>query len=187
MRRVALVIPDAGPLISLAKANRLDVFLKLDLPIFIVDQVVWEVTHDRSHVDAERIASFIEVNPEIVTVISTFVGEAAARARAERPEALQRGLGEAAVAEFYGRMDEVIAPEDPVLILFEDSDVRRINALVRGNVHLLSTKALLVGMERRGLIRSADEIWAAINSAGRFPSEGEIDKPAPPGFGGSRW
>lgn len=53
--------------------------------------------------------------------------------------ARQRGLGEAAIAEFYSRIDEFIDPDEPVLVLFEDSDVRRITALVRGNVHLLST------------------------------------------------
>jgi len=96
-------------------------------------------------------------------------------------------LGEAAVAEFYGRVDEFVDPGQPILILFEDSDVRRINALVRGNVHLLSTRGLLKGMERRGLIPSADEVWAAICSAGRSPSGTEIDRPAPPPYGGSRW
>jgi hypothetical protein len=74
-----------------------------------------------------------------------------------------------------------------VLILFEDSDIRRINAFIHGNVHLLSTKALLVGMEECKIIESADAIWQSIILAGRKPSEKMIDQPSPPIFGGSSW
>lgn len=97
------------------------------------------------------------------------------------------GLGEAAVAEFYTRIDEIVDPNDPVLVLFEDSDVRRINAIVQGNVHLVSTRAFLNGLQERGLIASADAIWQAIHSAGRTPSAREIDLPSPDAYGGSRW
>lgn len=187
MKRVALVIPDAGPLISLGRAGRIDILLKLDLPIYLVDQVVFEVTRDRSLPDAVRIADFIAGNPAVVHVVETFVGAAAAETRRRTPAARQRGLGEAAIAEFYSRIDEVIDPADPVLILFEDSDVRRITAIIRGNVHLLSTMGLLKGMERAGLIGSAAAVWAAINAAGRFPSAAEIDRPAAAAFGGSAW
>ena len=187
MRKVALVIPDAGPLISLAVGDHLELLLNLDLPIYVVDQVAWEVLGDRSREDARRVAAFVDDHPDVVTVFETFVGTAAAQARARDPQIRQRGLGEAAVAEFYSRLDEIIDPGEPVLLLFEDSDIRRINALVRGNVHLLSTRALLIGMERRGLISSADDVWGAIHAAGRRPSEAEIDQPAPAPFGRSRW
>jgi hypothetical protein len=187
MKRVALVIPDAGPLISLGKADRLDLLLRLEIPIYLVDQVIFEATRVPSYDDAHRITAFIRDNPDRVRVVTTFVGTAAAQARAGDPALPQRGLGEAAIAEFYGRIDEVIDPAEPILILFEDSDVRRINALVRGNVHLLSTKGLLKGMESVGLITSAAEVWDAINRAGRFPSDAEIDQPAPAAFGGSTW
>jgi hypothetical protein len=187
MKRVALAIPDAGPLISLGKADRLDLLLLLDVPIYLVDQVVFEVTQDAKHDDAARIEAFIVANPDRVRVVTTFVGTAAARARAESPDQRQRGLGEAAVAEFYTRIDEVVDPDEPILVLFEDSDVRRINALVRGNVHLLSTRGLLKGLESVGLIPSADDVWRAINRAGRHPSGAEIDQPAPAAFSGSTW
>jgi hypothetical protein len=42
-RRVALLVPDAGPLISLGRIDRLSLLLLLKLPIYLVDQVVYEV------------------------------------------------------------------------------------------------------------------------------------------------
>jgi hypothetical protein len=186
MRNVVLMIPDAGPLISLAKGNALDTLLILGLPIWIVDQVYFEVTRDTGRNDAAAIRAFVE-NQELVNVFETQVGSFAAMAREKDPAVRQKGLGEAAIAEFYTRVDEVVSPLDPILILFEDSDMKRINAIVQGNVHLLTTRAFLNGLERRGLIGSANEIWDEINSAGRSPSEVEIDQPAPATYGGSRW
>jgi len=39
MKRTVLAIPDSGPLISLGVADRLDLLLDLDIPIYIIDQV----------------------------------------------------------------------------------------------------------------------------------------------------
>ena len=44
MKRCVLVIPDAGPLNSLWVADRLDLLLRLDMPIVVVDAVYDEVT-----------------------------------------------------------------------------------------------------------------------------------------------
>jgi hypothetical protein len=177
-------IPDSGPLISLGRADRLVLLLLLDLPIYLVDQVAFEATHDQRHEDAARIGAFIEGNPDRVRVVTTFVGTAAAAARRRAPGTRQRGLGEAAIAEFYSRIDEVVEPDEPVLVLFEDSDVRRITALVRGNVHLLSTWGLLKGMGEVGLIRPAEDIWQAILRAGREPAKIGTDQAAAASGGG---
>ncbi len=63
MKRVALVIPDAGQLISLGKAQSLEILLKLDLPIYIVDQVYFEVTREPSFEDAKIIRQFAQSYP----------------------------------------------------------------------------------------------------------------------------
>jgi hypothetical protein len=186
MKRVALVIPDSGPLISLGRAERLDLLLLLDLPIYPVDQVAFEATHSERDEDARRIRTLFEDNPGRVRVVTTCVGAAAAAARRRGPSVRHRGLGEAAIAEFYSRIDEYIDPDEPVLVLFEDSDVRRITALVRGNVHLLSTWGLLKGTEEVGLIDSAETVWQAIVRAGGEPARTVTDRPARD-YGGSTW
>ncbi len=55
MKRTVLVIPDSGPLISLSVANRLDLLLKLDMPIYVVDQVFYECTKDLTKIGAQAI------------------------------------------------------------------------------------------------------------------------------------
>lgn len=174
--RVALLVPDAGPLISLGKAGRLEILLKLSLHVYVVDQVLYETTRDPWHEDARRIAAFVRENQGSVHVFETEVGRAAAARRAAGETSRQRGQGEAAVAEFLARLDEVLEqPDDRALILFEDSDVRTGVFLTAANVDLVSTRALLRWLERHGLIPSADEVWQAIEAAGRSPSAIDVD------------
>ncbi|WP_448202604.1 hypothetical protein [Azospirillum sp. sgz302134] len=178
MTRVVLVVPDAGPLISLGKADALSHLLSLELPIYVVDQVLFEVTRDERHDDARRIADFVAGHQSTIHVFETEVGKDAASRRVAGETARQKGRGEAAIAEFLARLDEVAQPDDAVLLVYEDSDVRKSRFVLPDNVHVVSTKALLVGMERRGLIPSVDAIWKAITDNGRRPSEDSVDVPA---------
>ena len=185
-RRVVLVLPDSGPLISLSVGGHLDLLLRLNISIFIVDEVFRECTRDPSKPGAVAVRDFVSRNHENVRIAQTFVGEMAERARKEG-EFPGRGLGEAAIAEFFANIDRFIDPEDPVLIIFEDNDIHRINAVVRGNVHLLSTWGFLKGMERVGVIESAEGVWTDIVRNGRDPHKANVDQEAPDAFGGSRW
>ncbi len=183
MKRTILAIPDSGgPLISLGIAERLDLLLKLDMPVYIIDHVLYECTNDLTRLGAKSIVDFVKNNPDYVHVEETFVGKVAKQERESGLKKRHRGLGEAAIAEFFAQIDDKIAQTDPVLILFEDSDVRRINAFIQGNAHLLSTRGLLVGMEECHLIESAETIWQSIISAGRIPSDKIIDQPSPSGY-----
>ncbi|OQY47376.1 MAG: hypothetical protein DRR08_27135 [Candidatus Parabeggiatoa sp. nov. 2] len=187
MKRTVLAIPDSGPLISLGVADRLELLLKLDMPIYIVDQVLYECTSDLTKLGARAIVDLVENHPDVVHVDETFVGKAAKIERESGVNKRHRGLGEAAIAEFFANIDDKIDPSEPVLILFEDSDIRRINAFIQGNAHLLSTKALLVGMEECSLIESAEVIWQSIINAGRKPSEKIIDQSSPYSAESSSW
>jgi hypothetical protein len=180
-------VPDAGPLISLAHGDALELLLLLQLPILLVDEIVQEVTAAREAPDAQRLRAFIADNRAVVRVAETFVGRSAAAERARDPAARLRGVGEAAIAEVVSRIDELVPVGEPILVLFEDSDVPRIQMLLRGNVHLLSTRAMLLGMERVGLIPSMDAVWQAIRAGGRRPATTIVDRPAPPGHAPSRW
>jgi len=187
MTRVVLVVPDAGPLISLGKADALAILLRLQLPIYVVDQVLFEATRDERFDDARRIGDFVSGHPEMVHVFETEVGKDAARRRAEGEAGRQKGRGEAAIAEFLARVDEVAEADAPILLLYEDSDVRKSRFVLPDNIHVISTRALLVGMERRGLIHSADAVWRAIIDSGRQAMNGETDHPATTPRGPSRW
>ena len=187
-KRVALLVPDAGPLISLGRGAALDILLALELPIYIVDQVRYEATRDRRFPDAAAIDAFIRTHPEQVHEFETMVGQAAAKARNEGQTSRQPGIGEAAIAEFLARLDEIIDVElDSALLLFEDGDVLHRNFSLPKSVHVLSTRGLLLGMEMRGLIGSADEIWQRIRRGGRAPNEKFIDQPGTFSGKSTRW
>ena len=181
------MVPDAGPLISLAKVGLLDLLLLPGYPVYVVDQVRYEVTGAKRFPDAIRIEQFIRQHPEAVHEFSTAVGQAAASRRAQG-EVRQPGQGEAAIAEFLQRLDEITGdPEAPVLLLFEDGDISKTRFLLPHSIHLLSTRAFLRGLERRGLIQSADEAWKRIEAAGRAPSQAVVDQPGATATGPTRW
>jgi hypothetical protein len=149
--------------------------------------VLYETKGEKRFDDASRIEAFVKDNADLVHVFETEVGKAAAQRRAEGERGRQRGQGEAAIAEFLARLDEIAGdPDAPVMLLYEDSDVRKSRFVLPENVHVVSTKGLLVGMERRGLIRSADAVWLAINTAGRSPSNAAVDEPGTGGSDGDR-
>jgi hypothetical protein len=177
-RRVALLVPDAGPLISLARGSALDVLLLLGLPIHVVDQVRYEATKDRRFPDAVAIETFLRAHPGRVYEFETWVGRSAAAARETAGPIRQPGLGEAAMAEFLARLDEIIDVENgAALLLFEDSDVLHRSFSLPRNVHVLSTRALLLGLQARGAIASAEDIWQRIRRGGRTPNDRLVDQP----------
>ena len=185
MKRIALLIPDAGPLISLARGGALDTLLLIDVPIYVVDEVLFETTRDKSFPDAQAIEDFVNDNAR-VHVFETEVGKLSAMMREKDPTYAPKGQGEAAIAQMYARVDEVVDPLSPIMVLFEDSDTRRIQIIIEGNVWLLSTKSFLIGLEERGLISSAEQIWNAIHEAERYPSESEVER-KPEGYEPSFW
>ena len=62
MKRCVLVIPDAGPLNSLWVADRLDLLLRLEMPIVVVDAVYDEVTGDPAYPKDAEVKAFIDSN-----------------------------------------------------------------------------------------------------------------------------
>ncbi len=188
MTQVILIVPDAGPLISLAKIDGLPILLRLGLPIYVVDQVSFEVTREKDRLpDARRIEEWIRAHPRDVNVFETAVGRAAA-ARRGAGEARQPGQGEAAIAEFLNRLEEVTGDANaPALLLYEDSDVRKSRFVLPENIHVISTWGLRKGLERKGLVTSAAEVWAAIEAAGRKPAREHVDLPGASGGRPTRW
>jgi hypothetical protein len=159
MKRCRLVIPDAGPFNSLWVADELDLLLKLDMPIVIVDAVYAEMTIDPDNYQKDRdVAAFVEGNRAFISIArtDTWQAELDRRAKGIKPK---RNIGEIAITDYLSDengLQRDVAVGEPVLLLFEDADIRVINK--PPTVHLLSTVGLLRGMEEVGLIPSADAI-----------------------------
>ena len=163
-RRCVVVIPDAGPFNSLWVADRLDLLLTLEMPIVVLDAVYDELTREpeRYPKDAD-VQTFIRQHPAVFTIEPTDIGqrERERRAAGEKPK---RNTADVAIADFMSDGVEKYAGDgDPVLVLFEDSDLPRVRFFRKpDNLHLLSTVGMLRGLERVGVIASADAVIQAM-------------------------
>ena len=158
MKRCVLVIPDAGPLNSLWVADRLDLLLRLNMPIVVVDAVYDEVTSDLSYPKDAAVKAFIDGHSPPFVIEQTDVG-AYERERRQAGQPPKRNIGELAMMDFIsdaGGVRWYLESSDPLLVLFEDRGLRVFRK--PPNMHLLSTVGLLRGMEKAGVIRSADAV-----------------------------
>jgi len=133
------------------------------------------------------VKEFVAAHPKSILKTDTNVGRLAAMEREINPNANQRGLGDAAVAEFMGRLDEYIASDAPVLLVYEDGDLNSIRITHARRVHLIGTREFLVGLERSKLIPSAKEIVDRVIGLGRNPSTRTSEQPADTDQGPSVW
>lgn len=158
MKRCTVIIPDAGPFNSLWVADRLDLLLALDMRLVVVDAVYDELTSDTSYPKDRDVKAFIDGHKPPFVIEKTDIGSEA-RAKREAGGRPKKNAGELAIVDFMTSddgMPRYVATGEPVAILFEDAGVRVFNK--PPNLHLLSTVGMLRGLERVGVIESADEI-----------------------------
>ena len=196
MKRCTLVIPDSGPFNSLWVAGELGLLLKLDMPIVVVDAVQDEVTGDPlNYLKDREVEAFIEGNRPQFMKAETYTWriERERRARGEKP---RKNAGEVAIADYLSSEDGLkkqIETGEPVVLLFEDKDVRLINR--PPHLHLLSTVGMLRGLERVGVITSASDIVDRMTNPvlpGRRPADARVFTDLPEGLDeaaaiGSTW
>ena len=155
------------------------------------------MTSDPSYRKDAEVKAFIDENAPPFVVEDTHVGMLEREFRLRRPGTPRRkNIGELAMMDFLGDEGGVrgyVAAGDPVLVLFEDQDI----AVLRQppNMHLLSTVGLLRGMERVGLLPSADAVIHDMthpSATGRRPEDARALTDLPSGTErparlGSRW
>ena len=169
-----VLLPDAGPLITLAYADALDVLFKPGWPVVLVDMVLHEVTRNQTPT-SEKLAQWADSNKMLVRTTKTFhhyqrtltAGTVAAR---------KSNLGELSVQETMNDFALEQPPQTGVF-LFEDHKIARASFLVPDNCHKISTRAFLLFLELQGWLESAAEIERRAIQAGRsfsrlrFPPE----------------
>jgi hypothetical protein len=159
------LLPDAGPLITLAYADALDLLLKPGWSIELVDMVLHELTHNETPTSA-RIAAW--ARDRSVPVVHTKVYRHYAQSRTA-PPGRKANLGELAVQEAMNGFG--LAAERTGVFLFEDHKVARVSFLLPGNCRKVSTRAFLLFLEQQGLIESAADIERRAIRAGRHFSQ----------------
>jgi hypothetical protein len=170
-KRIRIFIPDAGPLISLAMGDALDLLLLLsaDVRLILTDVVNYEATHRSEDLDdAKKLKDFLAFNADRIEIESTFFGKLALedleRKKTRGQSAtLPRDAGEISISSLILGL-RTFNPGDPTLVLMEDSWFEAMIYSLPGNVHLLSTSAWLDGLQDLGLIQSAAEIRLRIQA-----------------------
>ncbi|MFA9217303.1 MAG: hypothetical protein ACEQSK_09380 [Sphingomonadaceae bacterium] len=157
---IALIVTDAGPLITLAIADALDTLTLMGTRIIIPDIVHLEVTRHIGRPGAAEILAWSGVQTNQVEIGHTEEFEEYVELLALDPARRLRNRGELAAAEILAR--ELAGGIDAGLLLFEDSDLKKASFMVRipDRVLLLSTSSFLYGLQRKHLIADAEHILA---------------------------
>ncbi len=152
MSGFALIVTDTSPLITLARADQLDLLLELDAPSEIPDVVFFEATRE-GFVDGERLVGWVNRRSKAVRIAPTsrarewlILKEAGERAK---------GFGDLAAIEVVNSFSTE-HPTEQIMLLYEDSDLRRYQ--VAQAALLVTTGTLLLELERAGRIQSADRV-----------------------------
>lgn len=180
MTPVNLIIPDAGPLISLAHAGRLDLVEVFNRPVAVIDVVKLECLKKPDSPDHAVMKAWFHNNSNAIRIIETPIRPVYEQAlqeevSGENPRAT-RGLGDAAYGWLLPNID-LVAPRGTIpLVLTEDKNLS-ITLADHQVAHILSTRAWLAGLENAGVIESAEEIIAEIGRHGRSLSTLQVDRP----------
>lgn len=176
MRHCELVIMDAGPLIKLALANRLDLLLAFNLRVYIPDEVYFEAAEkfaweDESTPTPDKVRLVTWVTEQKargrVFCPDTLVGEAAARKRATgdyspTQKNHRKNTGELAAHDFFNNREDWGHAGEPALFLIDDGPGVDKVKLQNLDECILSTYSMLVVLELEHLIESADAVWADV-------------------------
>src|SRR3546814_8633506 len=126
--------------------------------LVVVDAVYDELTSDLSYPKDRAVKAFIDGNQPPFIIENTEIGEQE-REKRRAGKKLKKNAGELAIVDFMSSDDglrKYVSVGEPVVILFEDTGIRVFNK--PPNLHLLSTVGLLRGLERVGVVSSANDV-----------------------------
>ena len=163
------MLPDAGPLITLAYADALDVLFKPGWRVAVVDMVLLEVTRNQTPT-SEKLARWVKHHQ--LTVLAT---QTCAQYRQEITQlgvSPQRksNLGELAVQETINQF-ALQQPPQTAVFLFEDHRIAKPSFFLPVHCQRISTRAFLMFLEQKGWVASASAIERQAIQAGRAFSQ----------------
>ena len=167
MNTPVILLSDAGPLITLAYADALDVLLLPGWSVQMVDMVLHEVTRN-STPTSQKIAQWVQVHQLTVLETSVFHRYNTTLASGHIPR--KANLGELAVQEIMTNF-ALTSPAPTGVFLFEDHKIARSSFLLPDHCHKISTRAFLQFLEQKGWLESATQIERQAIQAGRAFSQ----------------
>ena len=159
-----VLLPDAGPLITLAYADSLDLLFRPGWSVALVDMVLHEVTRNQTP-SSEKLAQWAQANT--LPVLPTRIHAHYQQHASSSPVPLRKSnLGELAIQEAMNHFALELPPKTGVF-LFEDHKIARASFVVPDNCRKVSTRAFLLFLEQKGWLESATEIERKAIHAGR--------------------
>ena len=165
---VAVIIPDASPVLTLARIGRIDLLGSFTVPIKIVDQVFYEITKTQNDPKGEVGAALKKLHNQI-DIVETNVGVGYQKRRERNPEEPSTNVAEIAVDEYATSLARATGAAFVPLVLFEDPDIMELRIARLKNVHLLNTTAWLLTLHREGFLPEALELIEKINATRKTP------------------
>jgi len=164
MAQPVRLIPDAGPLITLAYADALDLLQKPGWTVQIVDMVLYEVTRNATPTSV-KIGQWVALQGvEIIRTRTYAHYQTAWLETGAKPR--KSHLGELAIQEAMNEF-ALTQPATVGVFLFEDHKIARTSFLVPDNCRKISTRAWLQFLQDKGWIASAAQIERAAIANGR--------------------
>ncbi len=159
-----LLLADAGPLITLAYAQSLDLLFRPGWKVQLVDMVLHEVTRNQTPT-SQAIAAWVAIHQ--IEVLPTRTFQRYQQLLAQSGNAPRKSnLGEFAIQETMQTL-ALESPETVGVFLFEDHKIARASFLLPDNCRKVSTRAFLIFLEQHGWIPSAAEIERKAIQKGR--------------------
>ena len=155
------LLPDAGPLITLAYADALEVLMLPGWQVRVVDMVQHEVTRNQTPT-SKKLAKWLKRKPVQIVSTQTF----RIHAQAVSQPARKANLGELAIQEAINQMALAQPPQRAVL-LFEDHRIASANFYLPDDCRPVSIRAFLAFLQDKGWIDSATDIERRAILAGR--------------------
>ena len=174
--KAKLIIPDTGPLITLAAADSLDYLLYPGVPIYITDAVLYEATIKTDALGAQGVAEWVQRHTEqIHPLVTRMFTDLLVRLEAgERPP---RDLGERAAVEAI-RYGLVLNTDERAVFIIEDDRLLTGTFIILGEdrdrMITITTRDFLEGLEEAQRINSAEEVYRKAEDAGRHASRRAI-------------
>lgn len=169
---IDVVLPDTGPLISMAVADRLDLFQSFERPVLIPDVVREECLSRSDKLGYSRLRDWFTMTGrnQFRIVDTPFIDtyrKLAAEPRQEGRRPPHHGMGEATLMWTIANIEEIHAHGAVCLVITEDG---RAGDTLPRLVHALSTRAWLEGLENIGFDIDAGQIISSIAEKGRIVS-----------------
>jgi hypothetical protein len=155
------LLPDAGPLITLAYADALDLLLKPGWQVAIVDMVLHEVTRNVTPT-SKKIADWVQQSEVQITPTQTFAQHSSINSKKSK----KAHLGEQAIQETLNKF-ALLPTVKAAVLLFEDHAIASNTFFIPDSCQKISTRAFLLFLEQKGWIESATDIERRAVHAGR--------------------